>query len=34
VDHRSGRRLELLESGLDIAALVVSPQGGDWDVDR
>ncbi len=34
VDHRRGGRLELRQSSVDIAALVVSPQGGDRDVDR
>jgi hypothetical protein len=34
VDHRRGRRPQLGQSSLDIAALVVSPQGGDRDVDR
>src|SRR5258706_87420 len=34
VDHCPGRRLQRSESSVDIAALVVSPQGGDRDVDR
>jgi hypothetical protein len=34
VDHRSGRGRELGQPGIDIGALVVSPQGGDRDVDR
>src|SRR5882724_3167249 len=34
VDHRPGRCPQLGQSSLDIAALVVSPQGGDRDVDR
>src|SRR5882672_58852 len=34
VDHRPGRRLQPGQSGLDIAARVVSPQGGDRNVDR
>src|SRR6478672_269582 len=34
VDHRSCRRRELGQPGIDIAVLVVSPQGGDRDVDR
>src|SRR5258708_28758684 len=34
VDQRPGRRLQLGQPGVDIAALIVSPQGGDRDVDR
>ena len=34
VDHRPGRLAQLGQPGIDIAALVVSPQGGDRDVDR
>jgi hypothetical protein len=34
VDHRPGRRLQLGLPDIDIAALVVSPQGGARDVDR
>jgi hypothetical protein len=34
VDQRPGRRLQLGQSSFDIAASVVSPQGGDRDVDR
>src|SRR6266850_2254993 len=34
VDQRPGGPLQLSQSGLDLAALVVSPQGGDGDVDR
>ncbi len=33
VNQRLGGRLELLQSSLDIAALVVGPQGGHRDVD-
>src|SRR5712675_3783048 len=34
VDHRLGRRRQLGQAGVDVAALEVSPQGGDRDVDR
>src|SRR4030088_1941098 len=34
VDQRSSGRLELRQSSVDLAARVVSPQGGDRDVDR
>src|ERR1700730_9373501 len=34
VDQRPGRRLQLGQSSVDIAASVVSPQGGDRDMDR
>src|SRR5712672_929505 len=34
VDQRSGRGPQLGQSCVDIATLVVSPQGGDRDVDR
>jgi hypothetical protein len=34
VDQRLGRRLELCQACVDIAALVVRPQSGDRDMDR
>src|SRR5882724_66818 len=34
VDHRPGGRIGLGQSSVDIAAFIVSPQGGDRDVDR
>jgi len=34
IDQRPGRCLQLGQSSIDIAALVVSPEGGDRDVDR
>src|SRR6266478_1769022 len=34
VDHHPGRLPQLRQSGINVAALVVSPQGCDRDVDR